>query len=142
MSFIERLATLRRSNFRPLFADLCDFDSSLYIYCRLGCRHMVILLLAGRSSGVLADAFAASCAPLSRCLPPQQPEELWFACLHTHPRAGKSLKKVCICVAFLLVPTTRQPHSRAPASTSPVNLVNSLRRALCISHRWPERIFY
>ncbi len=29
---IERLATLRRSNFLPLFSVLCDFDSSLYIY--------------------------------------------------------------------------------------------------------------
>ncbi len=37
-----------------------------------------------------ADAFPTSCAPFSRCLPPQQPEGLWSACLHTHYRVRKS----------------------------------------------------
>ncbi len=45
--------------------------------------------ISGRYFG-LADAFAASYAPLSKCIPPQQPEGLWFLCLHTHPRARKS----------------------------------------------------
>ncbi len=64
--------------------DACEHDAASNRSC--------ILLPIRRSvedTPVSADAVAASCAPLSRCLPPQQTEGLWSVCLGTHPRAGK-----------------------------------------------------
>ncbi len=55
------------------FSTLCSFDNFPHFYV-----------------GNVAGVFSASCAPVSRCLPPGQPEGLWSVYSHTLPRAEKS----------------------------------------------------